>query len=233
MTTMTSEAPAWSVDLVGRPAAVDREITTVTALRGNEVFTDREPGRGRDEGEVVALPVTGEFVHIDAGEAEVARGYWLGLAEQTTRVGDEITVLLLAASIVREVTVRLELVEARRVVSGRATDGERAAMGALLAEARAHRRTRRDHAAWLDRLTEEAHTEADDRDWCGDFDDFMARVGLARRTRDYDLRVEVTATVYLTRNANSGEEAIDALTCEDVREALSCGDIKWEAEPDN
>src|SRR5690606_15646330 len=56
---MAAEAPAWSIDLVGRPAVVDEEITTVTALRGTEVFTASEPGTGREAETVVVLPVTG------------------------------------------------------------------------------------------------------------------------------------------------------------------------------
>ena len=49
MTTMAAEAPVWSIDLVGRPAVVDHEMTTVTALRGTEVFTALEPGIGRGQ----------------------------------------------------------------------------------------------------------------------------------------------------------------------------------------
>ena len=54
-------------------------------------------------------------------------------------------------------------------------------MGALLTEARAHHATRSDHEAWRDQIVAEAHGEADDREWCGEFDDFMARVGLPRK----------------------------------------------------
>lgn len=50
---------------------------------------------------------------------------------------------------------------------------------------------------------------------------------------DHDLRVQVTATVYLTRTATSAGEAIDALTRQCVWDALSASDIDCDAEEDN
>ena len=72
------------------------------------------------------------------------------------------------------------------------------------------------------------HSEADDRQWCGEFDDFMDRVGLPRRSREYDLEVEVSATVRVTLTATSEEEATDALTREDVWAALGEDNITWD-----
>lgn len=183
MSTMTAEASVWSIDLVGRPAVVDHEMTTVTALRGTEVFTAHEPGVGREAETVVMLPVTGEFVEIAEvmPSGESVKGYWLGPVETGGRVGETFSVLVLAASKVQRLVMPVAKADARQLVKGRATEGERAAMGALLTEARAHNCTRRDHEAWRDRLVYEAHSEADDRDWCSDFDDFMARVGLPRK----------------------------------------------------
>ena len=86
----------------------------------------------------------------------------------------------------------------------------------------------RDHEAWRDRLVSEAHSEADDRQWCGEFDDFMDRVGLPRRSREYDLEVEVSATVRVTLTATSEEEATDALTRENVWAALGEDNITWD-----
>ena len=43
-------------------------------------------------------------------------------------------------------------------------------MAAVLAEALAHERTKRDHESSMARLVEDAHVEADSRGWCGEFD---------------------------------------------------------------
>src|ERR1035437_346260 len=53
----------------------------------------------------------------------------------------------------------------------------------------------------LGRLADAAHAEADERKWCSEFDDFLEAQGLPRRSRDYQLQVEVTATVYLSRRS--------------------------------
>lgn len=228
MTTMAAEAPVWSIDMVGRPAVVDQEITTVTALRGTEVFTAREPGTGREAETVVILPVTGEFVEMPDVIPSGVKGYWLGPVETGTRVHETFSVFVLSGSTVHRLVMPVAKADARQLVKGRATEGERAAMGALLTEARAHDCTRRDHEAWRDRLVSEAHSEADEREWCGEFDDFMDRVGLPRRSRDYDLEVEVSATVRVTLNATSESEAADALTRAEVWAALGEDNITWE-----
>jgi len=71
--------------------------------------------------------------------------------------------------------------DARQVVTGRASEGERAAMVALLEQARAHAATVQTHSQWVDNLVEGAHSEANDREWCEEFDDFMDRMGLPRK----------------------------------------------------
>ena len=48
------------------------------------------------------------------------------------------------------------------------------------------------------------------------------------RSRDYDLEVEVSATVRVTLNATSEDEAIDALTREEVWAALGEDNITWD-----
>lgn len=165
--TMTAEAPVWGVDLVGRPAVFDGQMTTVTEVRGGEVFTAAEPGRTLSEDDVVTLPVTGEFVEInDDSQAEVVRGFWLGPVYEAERVGEQLTALVLVGATVRQVTVRPPLAEARRVVTSRAAEAARDAMAALLGEVRAHQCTHREHHVWVDRLVADAHSQADDRGWC-------------------------------------------------------------------
>ncbi len=227
--TVSVESPTSSVDLVGRPAVLKDGgvMTTVTAVRGFDVFTAREPGQARPGGDVVTLPVVGELV--DDGDA--VRGYWLGLLEDAAVCADgRLEASVLSGSEVRTVSVEPSRVDARRVVTGRATEGERAAMSALLAEARAHRRTQQAHQARIDRLVEDAHEWADDNSLCTRFDDFMDEHSLPRRSRDYDLRVEVRATVYLTRTGTDADNAAESLTREDVFAAISADDISWDAE---
>lgn len=95
--------------------------------------------------------------------------------------------------------------------------------------------TRREHEAWRERLVECAHQEADDREWCPDFDDFMADMGLPRRTRDYDLKVTLPEmTLYFTREGTDAENAGKDITRDDILEAIkpeidTCG---WEASED-
>ena len=60
------------------------------------------------------------------------------------------------------------------------------------------------------------------------FDDFMDRVGLPRRSREYDLEVEVSATVRVTLTATSEKEAADALTRDDVWAVLGEDNITWD-----
>jgi hypothetical protein len=117
-------------------------------------------------------------------------------------------------------------------VSGRATEGERVAMSALLVEAGAHERTKREHKDRLERLVDAAHAEADERDWCFEFDDFLEAQGLPRRSHDYQLRVEVTATVYVSRDATSEDNAIDSLTTQEVFDLLTVQNIDYEASED-
>ena len=235
MTTMTSEAPVWSIDLLGRPAVVDHEMTTVTALRGSAVFTAHEPGTGRQAEAVVMLPVTGEFVEMPdvMPGGETVKGYWLGPVETGTRVHETFSVFVLSGSTVHRLVMPVAKADARQVVTGRASEGERAAMVALLEQARAHAATVQTHSQWVDNLVEGAHSEANDREWCEDFDDFMDRMGLPRRQREYSVRVEVTATLYFTRDGIDAEAAVDSITRDDVWDALTPSHIEWEAEEDD
>lgn len=65
---------------------------------------------------------------------------------------------------------------------------------------------RRDHESWLERLTEVAHTVADDRSWCSVFDRGMDAVGLPMRRED----VTCHATLQFT----------DEVDADDISEAV-------------
>lgn len=228
MSTMTPAAVS-GLDLVGRPAVVDQKLTTITAVSGSQVFTALEPASPVDVDNIVLLPIVGEYVEMPDVIPTPALGYWLGPVDES-RIGEHFTVLLLVGTSITEIVMPVSKADARRLVTGAAL--ERTTMEALLLEARAHRRTRREHAQWVDRLVDIFHEEADSRGLCTEFDDACERVGLPRRTRDYDLRVEVTATVRLTRSATSPGDAIDSLTREEVWSALTADNIDWDAEED-
>lgn len=230
MSDVVVDAPVSSVDLIGRPVFVvaDQRVTEIASTRGEAVFTADDPFRQVSGSEVVALPVLGEFLRTWNGSREV-NGHWLGLTREGAAEG-RLEALVMEGSQVQRVTFEPGNVDARRVVTGRASEGERAVMAAALAEALAHEQTRQAHEQWIARLVQDAHTEADSRDWCGDFDEFMERAGLPRRSQEYVLRVEVTATVYVTRAGVSDEAAIDSLTNQEVLNLMSAEHISFEAE---
>ena len=220
------------VDLINRPAFVvdGQRFSRVSSVCGDEVFTADNPTRALTGDAVVALPMLGEFVRTHDGTQGVY-GYWLGLVREVAQQG-RLEAFVLEESRVRLVSFEPEQVEARQVVSGRATEGERVAMSALLVEAGAHERTKREHEDRLERLADAAHAEADERKWCSEFDDFLEAQGLPRRSRDYQLQVEVTATVYLSRSATSEDNAVDSLTTQEVFDLLTVQSIDYEASED-
>ncbi len=232
---LSVEVPLWSrgvVDLINRPVflADGQRFSHVSSVQGDEVFTADDPSRALTGDAVVALPVLGEFVRTHDGTQDVS-GYWLGLVREAAQQG-RLEAFVLEESRVRLVSFEPLQVEARQVVSGRATEGERVAMSALLVEAGAHERTKREHKDRLERLVDAAHEEADERNWCFEFDDFLEAQGLPRRSHDYQLRVEVTATVYVSRDATSEDNAIDSLTTQEVFGLLTVQNIEYEASED-
>ncbi len=229
MTTLTTDHAVRGLDLIGRPAVIDQKLTTITAADGAHIFSARDPEAALDPAAVVPLPIVGEYVEMPDVIPSPVQGYWLGPVDEH-RIGEHFTALVLVGTTITEVVMPTTKADARQLVTGAA--GERAAMEALLTEARAHRQTVRQHTAWVEDLTNMAHSEGDDRGWCSEFDDLLESVGLARRARDYDLRVEVTATVRVTRSASSADEAIDSLTREDVWAAMGADNIEWDAEED-
>lgn len=97
---------------------------------------------------------------------------------------------------------------------------------ALADEAIRRRDDRDSHEAWKARLVVVAHEEADNRDWCSDFDDLMDDLGLPRRVRDYDLEVRFCGVLSVTVSASCEDDAssqVDAeLVAERLRELLDC-----------
>lgn len=217
-----------AVTLTGRQAIHDGRLTRIIAAGDGCLTTALNPDEKAFEWAVVVLPQPGETVTVASTDGQVC-GLWVGLrgvSPDASRIHAD----LLVDGQVRRVSVATGEVDARQTVSQLASDGEEAAATALFQEMTAHQETRETQQAQLDQLVDDAHTYADDNELCRRFDEFMVSHGLRPRTRDYELRVEVTATVYLTREAANAEDAADALTRDEVFAALNAVDIEWEAE---
>lgn len=76
-------------------------------------------------------------------------------------------------------------------------------------------RERRDNAAKLDAILEDAHELAEDHDWCSVYDDLLERHGLPAREREYEVEVRATVRVSLTVSARDLEAAREKAEDED------------------
>ena len=66
---------------------------------------------------------------------------------------------------------------------------------------------RQNHAQWIDRITRTLHEEADNRDYCSEFDDVMESMGLARRTKPYQVTISVTVELVWDGQARDSDHA--------------------------
>lgn len=222
------EVPVGSSDLIGRLAWREHAgmLTSVVAADEATTRTADAPGRDLARGEVVVLPALGEGVLVMDGDVQV-QGTWLGLADEYFP-GASAEVLLLCAGEVTTASVALSACDARAVVTAPATagtPGSEALLGALLATARSAHRARRTAEERVDALISDAHEYADRHSLCSDFDDFMEDHGFPRRTREIELTVNITATIYLTRCAENADDAIESVLTSEVMERLTAGDL--------
>lgn len=225
--TSTIEAPTTALALEGRQAIVNGQLTTVTRVDGDTLYVEHEPGVAHPSYDVVVLPTPGERVVVN-GDPRAWVGTETARAEQ--HVGVTLWVLWVSESgDVYSGPYAVAELDARKIVTGPPEPGMRAAMTAILNERRVQQAAAAERAAWIERLTDEAHEYANRNDLCERFDEFMEEHGMRRRTRDYDLRVEVTATLYITRNAQSVDDAINDLDREDVWDHLEACDLDWNA----
>ncbi|MFE5309900.1 hypothetical protein [Isoptericola sp. NPDC056605] len=225
--TSTIDAPTTALALEGRQAIANGQLTTVTRVDGDTLYVEHEPGRALAAGGVVVLPTTGEPVTVN-GDPRV----WVGTDTALTgavalREGNLWTVWVSPSGDVYSGQHAITELDARKIVTGPPEPGMRAAMTAISNQRRAQQAAAADRAEWIERLTDEAHTYANDNALCERFDEFMEEHGMRRRTRDYDLRVEVTATLYITRNAESVDDAINDLERDDVWAHLNSSDLDW------
>ena len=229
--TATTEAPTSTttpaIEMAGRTAFVEggRVLTTVTHSSDTLVFTAHTAGQGLTETEVVTLPITGEFVTVDLNGRALA-GHWLGLATEHPSANAVEAFVLTTAGVVEAIMVPSSTIEARRIVTPNVQKAERGtALTALLVEARKHRQAETTYRNRLDRLVESAHEYAEDNELCGKFDEFMEENSLPPRQKSFDLAVEVTATVYLTREGRDADDAAESVSKEEIVAYLDSSNI--------
>ncbi|MGF0118819.1 hypothetical protein ACQFYA_21200 [Promicromonospora sp. Marseille-Q5078] len=227
--TSTIEAPTTALALEGRQAIVDGQLTTVTRVDGDTLYVLHEAGRALAAGAVVVLPLPGEPVTVNGDPRS-----WVGVENARTGGpalhGENLWTLWVSpiGDVYSGVHDIAEL-DARKIVTGPPEPGMRAAMMAILNERRAQQAAAVDRVEWIERLTDEAHEYANANALCERFDEFMEEHGMRRRSRDHELRVEVTATLYITRNAESVDDAINDLERDDVWDHLNASDLDWSA----
>lgn len=218
----------------GRPVWLPGHATLTPLVRldgGVPVVSDGEGEKADTAG--VPLPFIGEPVRLPrlgTGLGPV-EGLWVGVREGARLARGATVARVLTEDTVVEHEVGPDCAEtvlalhASRAVIG-STDGAQVAgaraVAALLARLDEADQSRQeaaaDHERWRADLAEAAHQEADEREWCSEFDDFLEQVGLPRRSRDW--RVNLTLTVSVHLNATSESAAEESVTSEMVREAV-------------
>lgn len=187
--------------------------------------------------DAIILPNVGESVTVDD-----ETGLWLGLIPGSGSDG-QVTVWLLCGSVVREVRRPAAAWHAAQCVTGPAQADVGAALSALaLATQRAHTlnesmvQQREARQRWCDALVADLHEEAERRDFCSDFDDWMDDHGLPGRTLEWSVPVDVTARVMVTVSASNAESACEAVDTDMVRDALRFAHVDyedWETDEDS
>ena len=81
-------------------------------------------------------------------------------------------------------------------------------------------RERRDNAATLDAILEDAHELAESHDWCSVYDDLLERHGLPPREREYEVDVRATVRVSLTVSARDLEAAREKVEDPEITDAI-------------
>lgn len=219
---MTITAPSSSgLDLSTREVYVTATHAFVTATSTDNISVTLPSGATLGPDDYLPLPRVGERVQIESYGRTVA-GVYLGHSDHGG--GPVLTAFVLNGTSVQTTPAPVTLWDARRSVTDTITP-EAAVLEVMTALAEACKGRARDaarHQEWIDDLVEDAHQWADEHDLCSRFDDFCSDHSLPTRTRDYDVRVNVSMStrVTVTRSAGSSDDAEDAVDRDDVREAL-------------
>ena len=236
MTTTIDAAPAMTYR--GRSALVDSgaSLVQVAAITDEAVITT-DGGQHPLAGATI-LPLGGECITgpgIDAG----APWRWLGLvtSDEPRRASSAVSGWVLEAGGFPASRIFAALdIDARTSVVAGCAHAEPMLAGALVAGAvrrestgAYYRERQRDQR---EELANDAHRWADDNDVGNSFDDFLNDHGLPGRERDFDLRVAVSTSVYLTLSGSSLQEAKDAVTATDVLDGLDLSEADLDVEED-
>lgn len=76
------------------------------------------------------------------------------------------------------------------------------------------------HHEWVRRLNESACEWADRNSLCSEFESFCDEWGLEGREREFEVDVEVTVSLRMTRSARNREDAEESVDLDDVRQHL-------------
>ena len=236
MTTTIDAAPAMTYR--GRSALVDSgaSLVQVAAITDEAVITT--DGGQHPLGAATILPRGGECI-TGPGIARTAPWRWLGLvkAEQPREPSSVLSGWVLGPDgfPVTRAFVASE-VDARTSVVAGCTHAEPVLAGALVAVAVRRESTgayyRQRQQDQQEALVASAHRWADDHDADTSFDEFLNECGLPGREREFDLRVQVSTTVFLAQSGTSLDQAIEAVATADVLDRLDLDGSDYEVEED-
>lgn len=218
-------APSAIESLVGRCGYVDGRVVTVLSV-DDDTIRSHCGSYPRDR--VTVLPRIGEPVATSSG-----RGVWIGFASVADDPAgwvliDDRTLLLSAADVADGV----------RSVSGEADPALVPVLHALqasLSQASRLETEVADHKRWVNELVDDAHSLADDNNWCSQFDEFCRKHGLPPRERIYAIQVAISKTITVEVTASSPEEAVEQLHNATVADALDDAGIyffDWDVDGD-
>lgn len=220
--------PAMTTNYRGSKALVGTENTLVEIADITGEMATTTDGRHHGVDGVTILPVGGQCL-----AAEPAGRRWLGIAQEPATLEQVVYGWVLGADgALEKATFTRREIDARTAVAQDCPHGDAPMAAALMSSLASRVRLEEDHQGRMDTLVSEAHQWANDNSLCETFDDFMDEQGLARREQDFQLRVEVCATVYLTCRAATLEDAIEAIDTDEVRAEIDFDQHPYSVEED-
>lgn len=226
----TTTASSAELNLVGRLAVVEQQISIITRINEDQVFTMEHSAPCKREA-VTVLPMLGEFITATTTAGLEVSGYWLGLNGEIADVRNphfNVPVVLVVAGSVRQFYLSTKTVDASLTVKSKAEPGEHLLMITLYELHKRHAMNQRAHDRWTEKLISDAHEYADDNSLCHVFDEFMEEHGLRGRERDHDIEIEVTARITIEAPGTSESNAFDNIDAAMVLNNLSESDLNWE-----
>ena len=226
----TTKAADTADRLEGCRVWVRESLQWVTVASDDEGAVTDSLGRSFARSAVLAPPAVGDRVRVYCPNGEAVVGYWLGFEELPSTEG-----AMMLANIFIEASGSAErrhvnILNTERGVcrmphNVTSVELVRELVRELASSADLVRSTQEASQARIDSIVEGLFEEAQERDWCSEFDDFMERMGLPARQREFELRVEVPVTVYVTVTANNYDDAVEDVDSVMVWDALTRSDL--------